>query len=324
MIFILSSNSDHSTFDVIDWLDLWGKKWIKFDSNNSVRFLNLSINQDSASFDFEVEGHRISTVDIESYWYRRDDFRFDLSVEVSKIGLPELENQLINHVNSEVDFLRSGLHEVLAQKKHINDLRTSDLNKLDMLIKAQKAGLKIPATIITSNREDFEKFKSKYPQLISKAIQHGARFQFEQEEELLSFLCYTEDYESEPPESFFPTLFQEKLDKEIELRVFFLAGVCYSMAIFSQLDQRTQTDFRNYNLNRPNRNVPFKLPEEIESKVKVLMSSLNLNSGSIDFVLTRNGDYVFLEVNPVGQFGMVSVPCNYYLERVIAKYLSEA
>ena len=30
---------------------------------------------------------------------------------------------------------------------------------------------------------------------------------------------------------------------------------------------------------------------------------------------------VFLEVNPVGQFGMVSLPCNYQLEKRIAQYL---
>jgi hypothetical protein len=34
-----------------------------------------------------------------------------------------------------------------------------------------------------------------------------------------------------------------------------------------------------------------------------------------------NGDIYFLEVNPAGQFGMVSTPCNYYLEEKIAEVL---
>jgi len=46
-----------------------------------------------------------------------------------------------------------------------------------------------------------------------------------------------------------------------------------------------------------------------------------LNSGSIDILVTPNNEYVFLEVNPVGQFGMVSQPCNYYLEKRIAERL---
>jgi hypothetical protein len=34
-----------------------------------------------------------------------------------------------------------------------------------------------------------------------------------------------------------------------------------------------------------------------------------------------NKELVFLEINPVGQFGMVSHPCNYYLEKRIAQNL---
>jgi hypothetical protein len=36
---------------------------------------------------------------------------------------------------------------------------------------------------------------------------------------------------------------------------------------------------------------------------------------------TPDGREVFLEVNPVGQFGMVSAPCNYHLEKKVAELL---
>ena len=51
------------------------------------------------------------------------------------------------------------------------------------------------------------------------------------------------------------------------------------------------------------------------------MKSLDLKTGSIDMILTPEGDYYFLEVNPVGQFSMTSSPCNYNLEKRIAEYL---
>ena len=51
------------------------------------------------------------------------------------------------------------------------------------------------------------------------------------------------------------------------------------------------------------------------------MNKLDLISGSLDFILDIEGDFVFLEVNPVGQFGMVDFPCNYGLHRKIAEYL---
>ena len=51
------------------------------------------------------------------------------------------------------------------------------------------------------------------------------------------------------------------------------------------------------------------------------MDLLNLDNGSIDIILTPDKEYVFLEVNAVGQFGMVSVPCNYFLEEKFADFL---
>jgi len=52
------------------------------------------------------------------------------------------------------------------------------------------------------------------------------------------------------------------------------------------------------------------------------MKKINLDNGSIDIIVDNNGKYYFLEINPVGQFGMVSIPCNYYLEKKIANYLA--
>ena len=93
------------------------------------------------------------------------------------------------------------------------------------------------------------------------------------------------------------------------------------MAIFSQNDEQTQLDYRNYNRVKPNRNIPYILPKDIETKLQKLMDKLDLNTGSIDMMVTTEGEYVFLEVNPTGQFGWVSENCNYYLEEKIAHCL---
>lgn len=94
----------------------------------------------------------------------------------------------------------------------------------------------------------------------------------------------------------------------------------WSMAILSQNDEQTQIDFRNYNNEKPNRNVPYNLPDEIKKKIILLMEKLKLNCGSIDIIVTPKNEYIFLEVNPIGQFGMVSNPCNYNLHKEIASF----
>ena len=65
------------------------------------------------------------------------------------------------------------------------------------------------------------------------------------------------------PDFFFPTLFQQKIEKDFDIRVFYLDGICYSMAIFN-----SRVDFREDYSN--NRNVPIKLPKHIELKIHKL------------------------------------------------------
>lgn len=93
------------------------------------------------------------------------------------------------------------------------------------------------------------------------------------------------------------------------------------MAIFSQNNPKTEIDFRHYDHTVPNRTVPFKLSDNIENSLRCLMKSINNNSASIDFLYGKDKNIYFLEVNPIGQFGMTSYPCNYYLEREIAYQL---
>jgi glutathione synthase/RimK-type ligase-like ATP-grasp enzyme len=126
------------------------------------------------------------------------------------------------------------------------------------------------------------------------------------------------------PDVFFPSLVQEKVNKKFEIRTFYLDGACHAMAIFSQQNKNTREDFRNYDNARPNRTVPYKLPADIEHRLQQLMQALGFRAGSIDLMVDVHGNYIFLEINPEGQFGMVSYPCNYYLEKKLARLLSKS
>ena len=111
------------------------------------------------------------------------------------------------------------------------------------------------------------------------------------------------------------------MEKAFEIRAFYLAGRVWAMAIFSQAEERTALDFRNYDAQRPSRTVPYRLPDPVVGAIGRLMRSLGLSSGALDLIRTPEGRHVFLEVNPAGQFGMVSGPCNYHLEKLVAEHL---
>ncbi|HQB76850.1 MAG TPA: grasp-with-spasm system ATP-grasp peptide maturase, partial [Tenuifilaceae bacterium] len=58
------------------------------------------------------------------------------------------------------------------------------------------------------------------------------------------------------------------------------------------------------------------------NKLNKLMKELGLDTGSIDMIVTEKREFIFLEVNPIGNIEMVSKNCNYPIERDIAKHIS--
>jgi glutathione synthase/RimK-type ligase-like ATP-grasp enzyme len=122
------------------------------------------------------------------------------------------------------------------------------------------------------------------------------------------------------PTHFNYSFLQQYVDKKADIRVFYLDGKIFSTAIFSQNDEQTKIDFRNYNREKPNRIQPFKLPKEEEKKLKKLMQILNYKTGSIDYVLDKNNVLYFLEINPIGQYDFISYRCNLFLDKIICNY----
>lgn len=323
MILFISEDTDISTNHVIDWISYWGYNFIRINQSEINQFNYLLLkNENVNECSLRIKGRELLLSDIKSTWFRRGSLLFENYFNKStnsNIVNERLYSKLLPEIKNTIE----GIVRFLIEKRCLgNNIYSS--NKMQVLQIAQKAGLLIPETIITNNRKVVESFLQKHKRIISKGIEEGiggAKI-FN-----TNICCGTEEITLKDlnlfPDIFFYSLFQEKIQKEFEIRVFFLAGECYSMAIFSQLDKRTQTDFRNYNIERPNRNVPFKLPSEINEKIKFLMAELKLNTGSIDIIYSMDKKYIFLEVNPVGQYGMVSKPCNYFLDKKIAQFLIE-
>ncbi|NOQ70941.1 MAG: grasp-with-spasm system ATP-grasp peptide maturase [Crocinitomix sp.] len=322
MIVILSTEEDQSTSEVIDWLHDFGATCTRINGSSNVRLQQI-IFQDTGTpvVNFIHKNKLISTHEISAFWYRRGNVWFD----IGDIPFDEWESSFAESVkvqlNQELDTVRELLHSVFEKSHSLGSYAKKGVNKLKMLWEAKNVGLDVPHTSVHISLDNV-KGEFSVP-IITKSISENLNISEEfSNGELRTYTMYTEEVKVENTrENFFPSLIQEKLDKKFEVRSFYLAGEVYSMAIFSQADDKTKTDFRKYNRITPNRTCPIILPLEIKNKLNELMENVNLDTGSIDFVVTKDNKFVFLEVNPVGQFGMVSDPCNYKLEKKIAQYL---
>jgi len=187
-----------------------------------------------------------------------------------------------------------------------------------ILIEAVKSGFSIPETFVVNRKESIDSGKG----LIFKSLKDPIEVTLKEQYWGMMYTMRLIDQHFEKlPNNFMPSLLQAEIDKDYELRVFYICEKIFPMAIFSQSDKQTKLDFRNYNYNTPNRTVPCRLPEVENKQIVRFMKRIKLNCGSIDFIRGKNGKLYFLEVNPTGQFGMVDFPCNYGLHKVVAETL---
>ncbi|HOZ15649.1 MAG TPA: grasp-with-spasm system ATP-grasp peptide maturase [Tenuifilaceae bacterium] len=308
MINIISEYADSSTNKVIDWLLYYNHAFNRINADVSLKCQDIIIDNSKIKKKKDI------------LWFRRG--RIQLKNPYVVFEDEELDKDLKEQLTNEKRILTEYVYrKIKSNSKSIGDFyKTIDLNKLNVLEKAKETGLKIPPTLITTSKESLVTFFREHKNIITKAISDVKAFNYNRKGFIYTYTSMVEDIESLPDE-FFPSLFQKNISKKYELRVFYLNKKFYSMAIFSQNDSQTKTDFRNYNFEKPNRNVPYSLPRVVKVKINKLMKVLELETGSLDLLVDENDDYYFLEINPVGQYGMVSYPCNYYLDKIIAEEL---
>ncbi len=300
MILIISKNQETTTNEVIKWLVAMEKKFIRVHEDE---VFDIKVAQKRLYL--ESYRNRFFLDDITSVWYRRGKIRFNRL---------QYDHPAVNiHMNEHQHWLEDYVIKTIESKKHINKQSTSSVNKLFVLEQAEKVGLTVPNSFLATDTAEVV-----LNQTITKPI--TGNITINGFEDRADSIMYTTVIEAQEKEPFFISFFQEKIEKDFEIRSFYLNGKFYSTAIISQNDEQTKLDFRKYNLNKPNRNVRYQLPKDIEEKTDQLMKTLDINCGSIDFI--KSGEkYYFLEINTVGQFLGVSTICNYAAEKAIADYL---
>jgi ATP-GRASP peptide maturase of grasp-with-spasm system len=315
MILILSSQEDASTNVVIDYLK---NTFSRISTLDFIVQISISLNDAIISLTF-ANDKKLN--DIEAYWYRRDD----ISLLVNAYSSFKYFDIIKQNCDNEFLSLKHFLFTFLESKKSLGSYKKEfEHNKLITLYYAGQLGLEVPKTLITNLKSDAKSFASQSSDSITKTLSNMLSYSKNGFNQSIGTQKIDNSNIEILDNCFFPTLLQNRIEKLFELRIFYMHGQFYSMAIFSQNDEQTKLDYRNYNREKPNRNIPYILPNEIKDKLQLLMNKLDLNTGSIDMIVTPKGEYVFLEVNPTGQFGWVSDNCNYYLEEKIANHLQGA
>ena len=333
---IITQDSDGSSDEVCSWFYRYGVSFKRLnldsykiiDRNNELYldYFNFDSSDISIPGEKKVNDENF-TENFTSIWYRRPSANLEnMVIDETESGLSKfLLHEIRSNQKSELKELYSYIFNSIQGSVILGNRLKTRANKLEILSIANKLGICIPRTKVISTKSQILDFQKEVNNsLITKSIfEPIAAMDDDLKQRHISYTNeLTDSIIDKIPNYFSPSLVQEKIEKDFEIRTFVMGENYYSMAIFSQNNEKTAVDFRRYDREKPSRNIPFTLPEELTIKIKELLKIIGFNTGSIDIIKGKNGKYYFLEINSVGQFGMVSKPCNYNIEYKIYKYLT--
>ena len=175
-------------------------------------------------------------------------------------------------------------------------------NKAVQLLFARDAGLTIPSTIISNDSTEVEEFAARHGG--SVIVKPFFQELWEDEDgraiQLASMASLEQIRGNGKAISLCPYIYQEAVPKNYELRIVVMGDQIYAIRIDSQANEGTRVDWRADSASCSLSQVH--IPPEVGERILQFMRLCGIQFGSLDFVVTPKGEYVFLEINEQGQF----------------------
>ncbi len=166
--------------------------------------------------------------------------------------------------------------------------------KVRQLQLARRVGLSVPDTLITNDPSSARAFAVEHLErgVIRKALRNIA------EAPRSTALVRAEDLARIGDVRYAPVTFQQFVPADLDLRVIVVEDEIFAAAIRSKPEYRT--DYRP-GIGSAEFS-PYTLPDDVASALLALHHQLGLVYGASDFRVTPDGEHVFLEVNPAGEY----------------------
>lgn len=318
VVLILTQQADYSVDIVIDHLAAFDVRVIRFDTLDFPMRSQLVAEASRRGWEatLAVPGGRVVRLaELRSVWYRRPQ-GFDLptmSRQVRQFSLAESRMALGGLLRAaDCLWMNNPEREVVAGYKPLQ------------LQLAAKIGLQVPPSLLTNDPEALRGFFEDHRGgVIYKTMSNG--YLVEADGSLssiytskveLSDLAYSARVRTTP------CLFQAVVPKDVELRVTIVNKRIFSAEIHSQATGQGRVDWR-----RAYDELTYShhsLPPQVGDKLLALIDAFGLVYAAVDMILTPDGEYVFLEINPGGQWGWLEDELDLPVSATIAETLASA
>ncbi len=319
-ILIITHTEDNECIEkVSEQINKNGGEAIRFNVDDYPLHIALSTCFENGQWEtfFIIEDKKIKIDDVAAVWFRRS---YNLGRGLSSV----LEKKFVEPSLGEIRQTLYGMIEGLRcyHFGRLSQYRRID-SKEDQLKLAHHLGLKIPQTCITNDPEKAKAFVlSQHNGAIVK-MQSGFAIVEEGVEEVVFTNVVTKDnLDDIGTLAYCPMQFQEKIEKEKELRVTIVGNKIFSFEIDSQKIESAKIDWRKEGVELIENWKPHQLPEDIENKLLKILDYYVIDYGAIDLILTPEGDYYFLEINAAGEFFWIDRLCDYKISEEIGNVLT--
>ena len=167
---------------------------------------------------------------------------------------------------------------------------------------ATEVGLQIPRTVVTNDPPTIRNlFAELGGNMVVKPSRTGYLTHSGEDYAIFTSRVLEEHLDELESARWSPAIYQALVPKQFDVRVTIVGRRVFAAAIDSQSDAAASIDWRRTSNPRLPHH-PITLPEPVTACLFRMMDLLKLTFGAIDMIKTLTGDYVFLEVNPNGQW----------------------
>lgn len=266
---------------------------------------SVFINNDEYRSQSKDHYQMIEHVDYDAVWWRRPRQPY---LDKSKVYLEDYKF----YKRENLMFHESFTHQLAPRAWWINrkEAALRSNYKLLQLKVASDVGMTIPTTLLSNDHEEIGAFYKTFCKL--GVIHKPLTFQFWDEGDGLR-VCYTAKIEDmkvleNACLDMIPGIYQVQIPKLYELRVTCFGDYIVAVKIHSQDCDEANIDWRILHPSKLKLE-PYQLPDKLIQQIRYLMRELGIVFGCLDFIVTPDGDYIFLEVNEQGQFLFIEQYC---------------
>jgi glutathione synthase/RimK-type ligase-like ATP-grasp enzyme len=300
-VLVITNDHDEHADAVIEELDRRAVPVFRFHPEEFPDACSISMEVRNGRIDGEIRNadHRVAFHDICAAWYRRSRALFAPLPSMNLLQ-GDLENFVKVQSSATLTALFASLQTLWVGQP--SKLRRAEVKALQ-LAEASKAGLLTPATLISNDSERATAFVEalgdtdcaiKSPIATRVDGPEGARLP------LTTTLPRGHALQSVAQA---PTIFQPYVEKAYELRCVVMGDKIFIAKLDSQAHESTRKDWRAADVETEDVGYEvFDLPARVEAALHRLMRSFDINFASIDLIVTPEGEFVFLDLNPNGQW----------------------